>query len=186
MPATNENGTNADAFLPRVEASWRNAACRAFLFSSFLGLAFLLTCSFGCAPAPQVNGGQGETASAPGGVPDITDEMIRQRINGARVRAIPDESGSGEPISWSFHESEPKEITVVDKQVDGTHATIVLDIKTGSSKGARNPRYLAGQIRTEWKLQTGWVLRQWEIVETENISMKYKNLPKPPEQNPNG
>jgi hypothetical protein len=48
----------------------------------------------------------------------------------------------------------------------------------------RNPRSLAGQIRTEWELKTGWALRKWEIVETENISMKYKNL-LPPAQNSN-
>jgi hypothetical protein len=71
---------------------------------------------------------------------------------------------------------------VVEKHVEGRHATIVLDIKTSSAPRARNQRYLAGQIRTEWELQTGWVLRRWEIVETENISMKYKDLPKPPEQ----
>jgi hypothetical protein len=73
----------------------------------------------------------------------------------------------------------------VEKQVNGNGATIVLDITTTSSPGTRNPRQLAGQIRTEWKLRTGWVLRQWEIVKTENISMKYKNLPKPPAQNSN-
>ncbi len=69
--------------------------------------------------------------------------------------------------------------------MEGERATIIIDIKTNSSPGARSPRYLAGQIRTKWELQTGWALRTWEIVETENISMKYKNLPKPPAQNSN-
>jgi hypothetical protein len=48
-----------------------------------------------------------------------------------------------------------------------------------------NPRQLAGQIRTMWELKTGWALRKWEIVETENISLKYKNIPKPPANNSN-
>ncbi len=98
---------------------------------------------------------------------------------------MPEENGAGEPINWGFDEEEPKEFTILNKQIEGERATIIIDIKTQSAPGARSPKYLAGQIRTKWELQTGWVLRKWEIVETENISMKYKNLPKPPAQNSN-
>jgi hypothetical protein len=73
----------------------------------------------------------------------------------------------------------------VDKQIEGSRATVLLDIKTRSAPRARSQRYLAGQIRTEWALKTGWVLRKWEIVDTENISMKYKNLPNPPAEDAN-
>ena len=66
--------------------------------------------------------------------------------------------------------------------MDGTRATLVLDIKTGSAPRSRNKLSLSGQIRTEWELQTGWVLRRWEIVDTENISMKYKDLRKTEEK----
>jgi hypothetical protein len=111
--------------------------------------------------------------------------MINERINGAFLRDVPEENGAGEPTNWNFIHSEPKEIAVVDKQVGGDKATIVLDIKTRSSPRSREQRYLAGQIRTEWELRTGWVLRQWEIVDTENISMKYRNLPKPAQDNSN-
>lgn len=156
---------------------------RAVLFSSFLGLVLLLACSFGCGPASQ---GNGDTAvSTSGDIPEITDDTIRERINGNRVRNVPEENGTGEPIGWGFDEEEPKEISVVEKQIDGNRATIVLDVKTSTVPNARNPRYLAGRIRTEWELETGWVLRRWEIVRIENISMRYKNLPKPPEQNSN-
>jgi hypothetical protein len=154
-----------------------------FLLSSFLGLVLFLICSLGCAPSSlQQDGGP---ASASSDLPELTDEMIRDRINWTRVRSVPDENGTGEPISWFFYEEEPKEIAVVEKQIDGEQATIVLDIKTQSSPRAREQRYLAGQIRTEWELQTGWVLRKWEIVRTENISMKYRNLPKPTAPNSN-
>lgn len=118
-------------------------------------------------------------------MPELTDEIIRERINEAGVWDVPEENAVGDPISWRFDEDEPKEIAVVEKQVDGARATIVLDIKTRSAPNRRNPRSLAGQLRTEWELKTGWALRRWEIVRTENISMKYKNLPKPPAQNSN-
>jgi len=157
-----------------------------FTISSFLGLALLLACSFGCAPsASPGDGKQNPSVSASNDLPEITDETIRQEINDAFVREVPEENGAGEPINWSFDEQEPKEYTVVEKQIQGERTTIIIDIKTQSAPGARSPKYLAGQIRTKWELQTGWVLRKWEIVETENVSMKYRNLPKPPAQNSN-
>jgi hypothetical protein len=147
--------------------------------------ALLIAGSFGCGPPSQSDGSQGQTASGSGDLPEITDETILERLNQAQVRDVPEENGSGEPISWRFFREEPKEVTVVEKQMNGARATIVLDIKTRSTPRARDPRELAGQIRTEWELRTGWVLRRWEIVRTENISMKYKNLPKPPADNSN-
>ena len=189
MPATELKDMFTDEFLPpslRAVRRVRHAPRQALLFSLFFGLALLAAFSFGCAPSSsRGDGNQGPSASGSNDLPELTEEIIRERINDAGVREVPEENGAAEPINWSFDENEPKEITVIEKQVDGVRATIVLDIKTGSATGARNPRYLAGQIRTEWELKTGWVLRRWEIVRTENISMKYRNLPKPPAQNSN-
>ncbi len=189
MQATNRKDMHIVEFLPLTVGlirHIRNVPCRRFLLSTFLGLALLLTCSFGCAPSSsQGDGKQSESASGSNDLPEITEQLIRERINEARVREVPEENGATEPITWSFFGNEPKEITVVEKQMEGARATIVLDIKTGSASNARNPRVLAGQIRTEWELKTGWALRQWEIVRTENVSMKYRNLPKPPAQNSN-
>ena len=191
MQATNRKAMRTNEFLPLTMRSIRHvrqiwdAPRAAFLLSSFLGLA-LLFCSFGCAPSSsQGDGKQSPSVSASNDLPELTEEMIRERINDAGVREVPEENGTAEPISWSFDEEEPKEIAVVEKQMDGERGTIVLDIKTRSASNVRNPRYLAGQIRTQWELKTGWALRKWEIVKTENISMKYRNLPKPPAQNSN-
>ena len=150
---------------------------------SGLLILLLLVCSIGCGPPSTQNGGQPDTASS-GEIPELTDELIRRRIIGRRVYEVMPESGTGEPIPWSFDEDEPKEITIVDKQVNGDSATVVLDIKTQSNPRARNLRALAGQFRTDWRLETGWVLRRWEIVNTENISMKYRDLPKPSQTPP--
>jgi hypothetical protein len=189
MQATNRKDMRIDEFLPLTMRSFRhvrNVPRATFLLSSFLGLALLLACSFGCAPSSsQSDGNQSGSASASNDLPEITEVMIHERINDAGVREVPEENGTAEPISWSFDEEEPKEIAVVEKQMEGERATIVLDIKTRSASNVRNPRYLAGQIRTMWELKTGWALRKWEIVRTENISMKYRNLPKPPAQNSN-
>lgn len=183
MPATKRRYMGIYELLQLMSSSMRhvrNAPRTSFLFSSILVL--LLTS--GCAPSSSPESGrQNPPTSAPNDLPELTEEMIRERINDTGIREVPEENAAAEPISWNFKEDEPKEITVVEKQMDGERATIVLDIKTRSAANMRNPRLLEGQIRTEWELRTGWVLRRWEIVETGNISMKYKNLPKPPAQN---
>jgi hypothetical protein len=190
MQATNRKDTRADEFLPLALSSIRhvrNLPRRAFPLSTFLGLVLLLACSFGCAPSSSPGDGSkqsGSASSAPSDIPELTEEIIHERINDAGIREVPEENGAAEPINWNFDDYEPKEIAVVEKQIEGDRATVVLDIKTWSTTNSRNPRYLAGQIRTMWELRTGWVLRRWEIVEAENISMKYRNLPKPPAQNP--
>ncbi len=166
---------------------------RTLKLTRLLSLAMILAAfSVGCGPPSSQGDGQ---QSAPGatGIPELTDEVIRERINYTRVRDVLPENANAnlEPISWGFDEDEPKEITVVERQIDGTRATLVLDIKTSTSPRSRLQRRLAGQIRTEWELRTGWVLRRWEIVRTENISMKYHDLPPaspsptPPGQSPN-
>lgn len=189
MRATSAKVMNTQRFLPSMMRSVhrvRSLPGSALLPSRFFVLAFLLACSFGCgSPSSQGDGGQNPSASGTNGLPEITDEMVRERINDARVYDVLPESGTGEPISWGFDADEPKEIAIVEKQVDGPRATIILDIKTQSSPRSSSPRHLGGQIRTEWELRTGWVLRRWEIVRTENISIKYRNLPKPPARNSN-
>ena len=184
MPATNRKDMRIDEFLTftmRSVRHFRNVPRSSRLFSTFLSLALLLAGSSGCAPS-----NRNSSDSASNDMPELTEEIIRERINDAGVWDVPEENGIAAPISWRFEEDEPKEITVVEKQLEGTRATIVLDIKTGTAPNRRNRRSLAGQIRTKWELKTGWALRRWEIVETENISMKYKDLPKPsPAQNSN-
>jgi hypothetical protein len=189
MPAINPKNMRKGEFLPlamRAVRQVRKLPRPEFLLSSILGLALLPAAfSVGCAPPSSRQGDDSRNASAPNDLPEITEETIRERINDSWVREVPEENGAAEPISWSFDQEEPKEIAVVEKQMEGERATIVLDIKTRSAPNMRNPRALAGQIRTDWRLKTGWALRRWEIVGTENISMKYKNLPKPPAQNSN-
>ena len=143
----------------------------------------LLACSSGCAPPVSQGGGSNGSVSSSENLPEITDEILRNEINDIYIREVPEETGADDPISWRVDFNEPKEYTVVDKQIEGERATIIIDIKTQSAPGARSPKYLAGQIRTIWRMETGWALRTWEIEETENISLKYKNLPKPPAQN---
>ena len=140
----------------------------------YLLLMLLVAGSTACGPPASSTAASGDT-------PELTDEVIHERINDARVYDIPPEEGSDNPpITWGFDFDEPKEITVVSREVNGPRATVILDIKTRTNPQRRGPaRHLAGQIKTEWELRTGWVLRRWEIDRTENISMTYKDDPPP-------
>ena len=152
-----------------------NTMTRSVLISSCV---LLLALMFACG-GPASQSGQNTPGASSTELPELTDELIHERINDAWLREVPEENGASEPISWRFDRDEPKEIVIVEKQTDGAKATVLLDVKTTSAPRSSNKRYLAGQIRIHWELRTGWVLRRWEIVDTENISMKYKNLPKP-------
>jgi hypothetical protein len=148
-------------------------------------LLSLALASWGCGSSASTSD-SGQAPPPSDGRPELSEETIIERINGVNVNEIPDEAGVGQPIHWRFFfREEPKEIVVIEKKIDGDRATVVLDIKTQTGPRAREPRQLAGQIRTEWELKTGWVLRRWEVVDAENISMKYKNLPKPVPTNSN-
>lgn len=187
MPATNRKNMREAAFsLQMTEPVRRNTkfSRRIFRFSLFSVILFLFAFSFACAPpADSPNGENQSQSSAANNAPELDEETIRDRLNGSRVRKVPEENAAAEPINWTFDEDEPKEIKVVEKQTEGARTIIILDIKTSSATDSREPRQLAGQIRTEWILETGWVLRRWQLIKIENISMKYKNLPKPPAQN---
>lgn len=107
--------------------------------------------------------------------PEITDEKIRQDILWHTVENIRDETNTNKPISWTFIPEEPKEITVLEKQVSGDTANVVLDVKTRSAPRAKNQRQLSGKIRLHYELQTELFLRKWRITHIENVSMSYRN-----------
>lgn len=144
------------------------------LLARHVPLLLLLVLSSACATSAP-NGGSPQASADK--LPQLTDEKIHKTINDARVRDVREETNSAQPISWNFDSDEPKEINILDKQIEGDRATILLDIKTRSAPGARNPRYLSGKIRLHYELETGWVLRQWRIVKVESISMTYRNEP---------
>ena len=145
MRVTNMKVMRTNEFLPQALRLIRgvlNVPRATFTLSSFLGLTLLLFCSFGCAPSASQGDGKesGAASSAPNDIPEITEEKIRQEINDVYIREVPEENGAGEPISWRIDEDEPKEFTIVEKQMEGERATIIIDIKTQSAPGARSPR----------------------------------------------
>jgi hypothetical protein len=108
--------------------------------------------------------------------PEITVEKIREDINGKQV-SVPAEGGASEPSSWRFFLNEPKEIEILEKQLAGDRATLVIDLRTRTSPRAEQQgikKKLAGRLRLHYELQSYFVLRKWEIVEIENISFAYQ------------
>lgn len=108
--------------------------------------------------------------------PEITLENISEDLNGKRV-SVPAEGDASEPSSWRFFPNEPKEIEILEKQLAGNQATFVIDLRTRTSPRAEQQgitKKLAGRLRLHYELQSGLVLRKWEIVRIENISFAYQ------------
>jgi hypothetical protein len=132
---------------------------------SFALLLCALTWAVGCAGGPPPEKQR----------PEITLERIREDINGEWVR-VPAEDGASKPSAWRFQHSEPKEIEILEKQVEGDQATIVIHMRTSTSRRAEEQGYtkkLAGRLRLHYELQRGWALRKWEIVKIDNLSFVY-------------
>jgi hypothetical protein len=109
-------------------------------------------------------------------LPEITLENIREDINGQRVN-VPPEDGASKPSSWRFFLNEPKEIEILEKQVEGHKATFVINLQTRTSPRAEQQGFtkkLAGKLRLHYELNSYFVVRKWEIVRIENISFKYQ------------
>ena len=114
--------------------------------------------------------------------PDITPETVRERLGYARVRA-PNVENEKETVPWRFSRRELQEVNVVDRKFDGDRAQICVDVKTHSVPGAEKPVSSEGRLRLDFELESGLILRQWELRHIENISFKfrreYKEEPKP-------
>ena len=108
--------------------------------------------------------------------PEITLEKISEDLNGKRVE-VPAEGGASEPPIWQFYPNEPKEIEILEKQLAGDQATLVIDLRTRTSARSEQRGFtkrLAGRLRLHYELQSYFVMRKWEIVRIENISFAYQ------------
>lgn len=108
--------------------------------------------------------------------PDITVETILEDLNGQRVD-VRSEDGTSEPSSWRFFLNEPKEIKILEKQLAGDKAILVIDLRTSTSPRAEQQgikKKLAGKLRLHYELKSYFVVRKWEIVGMENISFAYQ------------
>ena len=108
--------------------------------------------------------------------PDITVETILEDLNRQRVH-VPAEDGTSQPTIWRFFPNEPKEVVILEKQLAGDKAILVIDLRTGTSPSAEQQgikKKLAGKLRLHYQLQSYYVVRKWEIVGMENISFAYQ------------
>lgn len=131
------------------------------------------------AAASACNAGSEGSKPPPDALPALSDEKIRETLYHAWVPDVPEEAGAAKPITWHFLRDEPTELAIVERQMDGERATVVVDVTTRSSPRARSPKALSGRIRLHYELQTELFLRRWTVVDVDNISMKYREEPKP-------
>jgi hypothetical protein len=146
--------------------STRIAVRTALLFAA-------LAAASACGPSPE------PPKPPPDSLPELGDEKIRETLFGAWVEEVPEEKGAAKPISWHFMWDEPTEVAVVERQMDGTKATVLVDVTARSAPNSRSPVVLSGRLRLHYELQTEFFLRKWRIVDVDNVSMTYREEPKP-------
>ncbi len=129
-----------------------------------------------CAAA--CGGGGGRQSSAQGERPPLGPEQIRHDINGRYVR-VPSADDKSKQIDWVFDPREPQEIEIVEQKIEGDAATFLVNMKTHTLPRSQHPRSFAGQLRLHYRLESGLVLRRWEIDEIENVSLTYVDEPPP-------
>jgi hypothetical protein len=119
---------------------------------------------------------------SPDSLPDLGDEKIRETLVDSEVSEVPEEKGAAKSISWRFLPDEPREVTVVDRQMDGEKATVLVDVKTRTTPRSRSPLVLSGRLRLHYELRRMVFLRKWQIVDIDNLSMTYREEPKPDDE----
>lgn len=149
----------------------RNRLLLGCVISLLLWLSFGASACVDNSPGSSSTGPQRSTGADDR--PELTDEKIGETLVGEFLAGVPSEDGTARPMNWRFDENEPKELKVLEKQLQGDRATIVIDMKTRPFRD-KYQLHLAGQLRLHYELQTGWVTRKWEVVRIENISMKYR------------
>jgi hypothetical protein len=146
--------------------STRNALRAALLFAA-------LAAASACGPSPQA------PKPSPDSLPDLDDEKIRETLVDSEVAEVPEENGAAKPIRWHFLEDEPLEITIVERQMGGEKGTVLVDVTTRTTPRSRSPKVLSGRLRLHYELKRVIFLRMWKIVDIDNLSMKYREEPKP-------
>ncbi|MFL6230140.1 MAG: hypothetical protein ACJ741_15315 [Pyrinomonadaceae bacterium] len=141
-------------------------------------LALSLTACVAC------GGGQPSAKTAADDRPELKPENIKDDIPGEWVR-VPAADGSAKEIPWVFDPSEPRQIEIVDQKIEGDSATFLINMQTHTAPRSRDPKSLSGQLRVHYRLESGLVLRSWEIKEVENVSFKYVKETPPPDANGN-
>jgi hypothetical protein len=118
-------------------------------------------------------------------LPEIRLDSLREDLNGKWVK-VPAADGKSKPLnSWVFSRDEPKEIKILEQKIEGDVGTFLVEISTRSAPNSKNRYSLSGQLRLHYRLESGLVLRKWEIAQVENVSFKYVNEQPTPDANSN-
>lgn len=130
-------------------------------------------------------GGGAQQQSAQDQLPEITLDSLREDLNGEWVK-VPAADGKSKPLSpWVFAHDEPKEVKILEQKIEGETATFLVELQTHTAPKSKNHYSLSGQLRLHYRLDSGLVLRKWEIDQIENISFKYVNEQPTPDADAN-
>ena len=92
--------------------------------------------------------------------PKITVKNIQNDIIGRSILSV-----------WTFDESEPREISILESNYNGDKAKIVINIKTQNNPRTQ-PTFHLVKMKGRLRLHYEWIVGRWDLVKIENLSFK--------------
>jgi len=141
------------------------------LLRILFSLAALLCALTACGESPQSTAGDSNMRAADQGANpmEIAVEKIARDLVG-RVVPITELAGDGTPTDWTFEAEEFKQVEIVDTQINGNTATIVIFMTTRNNAG---PEDDAVQVSGKLQLRYEREGDRWNLKTIENLTFRY-------------
>ena len=138
-----------------------------FLSSTALLLGALAAC--GESPTATADSANVRAADQGAGQKEIPVEKIVRDVVG-RVVPITEVRGDGAPTDWTFEADEFKQVEIVEAQVTGNSASIVILMTTRNNPG---PNEDAVQVSGKLQLRYERTGSRWDLKAIENLNFRY-------------
>ena len=100
---------------------------------------------------------------------EIAVEKISRDLVG-RVVPITELAGDGTPTDWTFEAEEFKQVEIVDTQINGNTATIVIFMTTRNNAGPEDDAVqVSGKLQLRYEREGG----RWNLKTIENLTFRY-------------
>jgi hypothetical protein len=137
------------------------------LLSALLLLGALAAC--GESPSDAAGSANVRAADQGGSQNDIPVEKVVRDVVG-RVVPITEASGEGAPTDWTFEADEFKQVEIVESQLTGNTASIVIFMTTRNNPGPNEDAVqVSGKLQLRYERANG----RWNLKAIENLNFRY-------------
>ena len=140
-------------------------------FHLLLSIALLLGALTACGESPSGTADSANVRAADQGASqkDIPVEKIVRDVVG-RVVPITEVTGDGTPTDWTFEADEFKQVEIVETQVTGNTASIVIFMTTRNNPEPKEDAVqVSGKLQLRYERESG----RWNLKAIENLTFRY-------------